>query len=414
MKTPADPDPVALAGPLGEGGSADLVVVGAGVLGTWTALLARRAGRTTALVDAYGAGHPRATSGDETRIMRSSHAGDAFYARWSRQARDRWLDFAEERHIRLFVQAGALWFARRADGFEAASIATLGDLGIPVERLTADEVRARWPQVTIDDGEWAAFEPEAGLLLARRGVMAVAGAFAELGGRFAIAAVRPGRREGRRLIEVVTADGGQQVGDQFVFACGPWLPRLFPEHLGARIRVTKQDVMYLGPAGGDVRFSASRFPCWVDYDVAFYGIPGVDERGFKIAPDRYGPVFDPSSGERSVDPESVRLTRAYAARRFPSLATAPIVETRVCQYETTADTHFIVDRHPDYDNVWLVGGGSGHAFKHGPVLGAYVVGLLDGESPGSDEARFALDRPRSTEVGLRTGADEMVGDWQGY
>jgi glycine/D-amino acid oxidase-like deaminating enzyme len=152
----------------------------------------------------------------------------------------------------------------------------------------------------------------------------------------------------------------------------------------------------------------------VDYDAAFYGVPAADGRGFKLAPDRYGPVFDPSFGERMVDPESARLTRAYVARRFPALAAQPFVETRVCQYETTPDTHFLIDRHPEWSNVWLVGGGSGHGFKHGPAIGEYVLALLDGSTPGDEEQRFALDRPRRSETGVRTGGDAIVRTWQGY
>ena len=179
--------------------------------------------------------------------------------------------------------------------------------------------------------------------------------------------------------------------------------------------MTKQDVCYFGPAGGDRRFDADALPCWVDYDAAYYGIPAVDGRGLKIAPDRYGPVFDPSHGDRLVDPETVRLARRYLAHRFPALADAPIVETRVCQYETTPDTHFVIDRHPDWENAWLVGGGSGHGFKHGPVIGRYVVERLGGAPAGPREARFALDRPRvPAATGMRTGADSMAADWDGY
>ena len=135
----------------------------------------------------------------------------------------------------------------------------------------------------------------------------------------------------------------------------------------------------------------------------------------KLAPDRYGPVFDPSHGERIVDPESVRLARRYLARRFPSLADAPVVETRVCQYETTPDTHFILDRHPGYDNVWIAGGGSGHGFKHGPVIGAYLIDADGGRRPRrrSDE-RFGLDHERVPRPNMRTGADGMVEGWSDW
>ncbi len=392
----------------------DLVVVGAGTMGAWTARLAQLSGRQTLLVDAWGAGHPRATSGGETRISRASHGDDELYTRWSRRARDAWIAFGEEIGEPVFVEAGCLWFGSRRDGFETRSATTLERNGIPVERLTPAEIRERWPQVAVGDDELAVFEPEAGFLFARRAVAAVARSVVRLGGRFELAVVRPGRIEGGRLVDVVTADGSRLAAAEFVFACGPWLPRLFPQVVGDLIRVTKQDVFFVGPAGGDGRFAAERMPAWVDYDAAFYGVPAADGRGFKLAPDRYGPVFDPSSGERIVDPDSARLARAYLARRFPDLADRPFVETRVCQYETTSDTHFLIDRHPEWSNVWLVGGGSGHGFKHGPAIGEWVVGRLDGHEPEGDERRFGLDRQASPGAALRTGGDEIARSWSGY
>ena len=392
----------------------DLIVVGAGTMGAWTALRARRGGRDTLLVDAYGAGNPRATSGDETRIIRASHGADNYYTRWSRQARQAWIELGDETGEEIFVEAGALWFAHREDGFEAASYSTLSAEGIPVERLDPPAIEARWPVVSAGDLAFAVFEPEGGVLMARRGVAAVVRAFERAGGEFALASTSVGRHEGRRLLDVVDATGRRFTADEFVFACGPWLPRLFPEVVGDLIRVTKQDVLFMGPPGGDERFGSDHLPSWVDYDAAFYGVPGVDGRGPKVAPDRYGPVFDPSLGDRIVDPESVRLTRAFVARRFPGLANQPIIETRVCQYETTPDTHFVIDRHPDYDNVWLVGGGSGHGFKHGPMIGRHVVSLLDGAAPSEDETRFAIDRPRQPTTGMRTSGDSIVTSWEGY
>ncbi len=389
----------------------DVVVVGAGVMGAWTALQARRQGWRTTLIDAFGAGHSRATSGDETRIIRASHGADPFYARWSREAREAWIALGEAAGERLFVPAGALWFARTDDGFEGASESTLRELGIPVERLSPKALAARWEQIDARDLAFAIFEPEAGLLMARRGVAAVARQFETEGGQFELAWATPGKRRGRRLEAVVTDKGARYVADQFVFAAGPWLPRLFPEVVGDRIRVTKQDVVFVGSPPGDGRFRADELPCWVDYGAAFYGIPSVEGRGMKLAPDRYGPVFDPSHGERIVDPESVRLARRYLVRRFPDLADAPVVETRVCQYEITPDSHFVIDRHPDLDNVWLVGGGSGHGFKHGPVIGRHVVGRLDGASLAPGEERFGLGHHRVPQATLRTGADGMVENW---
>ncbi len=392
----------------------DVVVIGAGVFGTWSALLARRAGWSVTLVDAYGIGHPRATSGDETRIIRSGHGDDAFYTASSRRSRKKWIELGDEAGERIFVECGVLWFAHRDDGFETASSVTFEAEGVPHESITADAVAERWPHIASDEWTWALYEPEGGLLMARRGVMTTGRLFARAGGRFELASMWPGAADGRRLLDVVAADGSRLAGGEFVFACGPWLPRLFPELLENVIRVTKQDVVFFGPPGGDGQFAAEWMPCWVDYDASYYGIPSVDGRGPKIAPDRYGPVFDPSSGERVVDPDSIRLARRFIGRRFPALVDAPVVETRVCQYETTPDTNFILDRHPDYDNVWLVGGGSGHGFKHGPTIGETVVARLSGSPARPGEEQFGLSHTRELATGKRTGGDSIVSGFRGY
>ena len=390
------------------GRSPDLVVAGAGVMGAWIARRALDGGRRTMLVDAYGVAHSRATSGDESRIIRASHGPDAFYTRWSREAREDWIALGRDLDAPIYVPSGAAWFAHRADAFEDASIATLRSQGVPVERLTTDEAKARWPGLRTEDLAFVEYEPEGGLLMARRGVQATVRAFEAGGGRLERARLRPGAARGRVLQEVIADDGTRTAAAEFVFALGPWLPRVFPQVLGSVISVTKQDVLFFGPRAGDDGWDAARFPSWVDYDLAYYGIPSVDGRGVKVAPDTYGAPFDPDDGERLVDAETVRLARDYMSVRMPDLASRPIVETRVCQYEATPDTHFVIDRHPDFDNVWLVGGGSGHGFKHGPVIGRYVVERLNGRPDGPDDERFSIARPRELRVGLRSGADTLA------
>ena len=222
----------------------------------------------------------------------------------------------------LFVPAGALWFAHETDGFEAASEATMRADGIPTERLSPAEISARWPQLAADDLTFAVYEPEAGLLMARRGVAAVARIFKAEGGAFELAWVEPGARDGRRLQDVVDANGSRHEADRFVFACGPWLPRLFPDVLGGRDPVTKQDVVFVGPPAGDARFGADQLPCWVDYGAAFYGIPAVDGRRHEGRPGslRTGLRPDPRRadrrpGERAAGPPLPGETLPRPGRR---------------------------------------------------------------------------------------------------
>ena len=396
--------------------TSDLIVIGAGTMGAWTAYWAQvGGGRRVTLLDAWGVAHPRATSGDETRITRSAHGSDRLYTRWSRRSLQHWQHFQEEWGVTLLERSGVLWFGGRADGFEARSAEVLTTESIPFEWLSLDEVAARWPQIaTAEEMEAALYEPEGGVLYARRGTQAVVSAFQREGGTFALGGVRAGRGEGGRLLEVVDSEGHSWSGDQFVFACGPWLPRVFPQLLRDVIRVTKQDVLFMGPTAGDDRFHTQAMPAWADYHAAYYGIGATPENGFKIAPDRLGALFDPSRGDRAVDPESVRLARAYLKRRFPDLAAAPLVGTRVCQYESTPDGHFLIAPHPGYDNVWLAGGGSGHGFKHGPRIGEYLVrrmdGLPEGAQDDTDERRFRIG-PRLPGSAARTAGDDMASGW---
>jgi sarcosine oxidase len=389
------------------GDAPDLVVIGAGVMGLWTALHALESGRRVTVIDAFGPGDARQTSSDETRITRASHGSDAVYARWSRAALRAWIELGEVTGDPLFVPCGVTWFAHREDGFETASESTLRALGIPVERLSPGEIAARWPAIATADLAFGLFEPQAGVLRARAGIRAAAAAFRARGGTLQVAHVRPGQVAGDRLLDVVGHDGSRVTADAFVFAAGPWLPKLFPDLVGDLVSVTKQDVVHLGPAPGDDRFDSARFPAWIDFDEAIYGIPAIDGHGPKIPPDAYGRPWDPDTEDRIVDAASVATVRGYLARRVPDLARRPVTESRVCQYEATPDTHFVLDRHPGLRNVWIAGGGSGHAFKQGPEIGRYVAALVDGRTPpdAPPDDRFSVTRDRRAGMGVRAGSD---------
>ncbi len=172
------------------------------------------------------------------------------------------------------------------------------------------------------------------------------------------------------------------------------MPKLFPNLLGDLIHVTRQEVFFLGTPAGDNRFDPHNLPTWLDINELVYSLPNLDNRGFKIAIDKHGPPFDPDTDARIVDPESVKAVRAYLRRRLPLLADAPVLESRVCQYENTANGDFLIDRHPEFENVWLVGGGSGHGFKHGPAIGEHVEALISGTA--EVELRFALATKEQT------------------
>lgn len=356
---------------------APVVVVGGGAFGAWTALQLREMGHRVTLVDAYGPGNSRATSGDETRQIRCGYGDRELYSRSALRAFAAWRARQEEFGVSLMMQTGRLQLAPDWTPGLRATQATLGKLGVAVEAITHDDLRKRYPQMNPEGVGIGLLEPGASVLRAKQAILAVAAAFKRKGGTVTIARATPGRSQGRKLLDLDTAGGDRIAAEQFVFACGPWLPRLFPALLGSKIQVPGRDVLYFGTPAGDTRFSFPNFPNYSEDRC--YGFANIDERGFKVCTTTGAASFDPDTDERIVTPHEVRRARAYLALRFPALKDQPVIETRVCQLENTADEHFIIDRHPDYDNVLIAGGGSGHGFKHGPVIGEYIAKRAIGE-----------------------------------
>ena len=365
----------------------DVVVVGAGVFGSWTAWHLAKRKLKVLVLDAYGAAHPRASSGGETRIIRMSYAADEIYTRWSQRSLVQWKELSAACGQPLFQQTGVLWLEGADDLRLRESQATLERCGIPHEVMDNAELTKRYPQVNFDGVSRGLLEPGSGVLLARRAVQTVMEEAKKKGAEFLIAqAVTP---DGSGPItKLATSRCGAFSAGHFVFACGPWLGKVFPELLGQRIFPTRQEVFFFGSPAGDARFAPPALPTWLFNHDEVYGMPDIESRGLKMARDAHGERIDPDTQSRIVTAEGAEWARNYVARRFPALKDAPIVETRVCQYENTSNGDFLIDRHPDMPNVWLAGGGSGHGFKHGPALGEYVAAQICGE--GKAEPRFSL------------------------
>ena len=367
--------------------SYDVVVIGAGVFGTWTAWHLARRKQKVLLLDAYGAAHARASSGGETRIIRMSYAKDEIYTRWSQGSLAQWKELSASSGQQLFQRTGVLWMEGEQAGRLIDSQATLKRCGIEQEMMDNATLRKRYPQMNFEGVGRGLLEPQSGVLLARRGVQTALEAAKRAGVEFRIGQVVTPSGRGR-LGNIAAASCGTFSAGQFVFACGPWLGKVFPELLGKRIFPTRQEVFFFAIPAGDTRFALPALPAWLFNHDEVYGMPDIEWRGLKMARDTHGERMDPDTQSRIVTPEGAEWARNYVGRRFPALKNAPIVETRVCQYENTSNGDFLIDRHPDMPNVWLAGGGSGHGFKHGPAFGEYLAGQICGE--GKPEPRFSL------------------------
>ncbi len=342
----------------------DVAVVGAGVFGAWTAFHLTRAGKRVLIVDQHGQGNTRSSSGGETRIIRMSYGADDIYTRSSIRSLKLWKQFFPE----MFSQSGVLVAGPSRDSYLAASRKSLSSAKYRHEWLDTQSLRRHFPEIAFDRNACGIYEPLSGVLFARRAVQSVVDAAVAQGASY----------ENRRIERP-----DPKLARTWVFACGPWLPQLFPRVIGGRIRPTRQEVFFFGTPSG-----FAQLPCWIAFREGVYTIPPADGRGFKLAIDEHGPLFDPENGDRNVSAASVARARSILRRRFPALAGAPLLETRVCQYENTSNGDFLIDRHPDHENVWLAGGGSGHGFKHGPYVGEYLAAQISGR--GQPEPRFSL------------------------
>jgi len=352
------------------------VVVGAGVFGASTARELAHRGWDVRLVEQYAPGNVRSGSGGDTRLLRFSHGDAEWYTLLARRALELWRELEAQTGVHLFEPVGLAWFDTGDGDFTQRSEQTLRRLGIPCERLSPDESARLYPSLGVEGLRSTLFEPDAGVLYARTATRLLARGLP----------VEPAR----------ATPGDPPHADVVVWACGAWLPALFPELVEQR--VTRRDIFFVGVDG-----TWTGTPGFCEYAGPYYGHGELGGFGFEIAWDGPGEEIDPDSVERVPEAESEQLARGYLGRRFPALAGAPLVGARVCQYDLTTDTHFLFDRHPERDNWWLLGGGSGHGFKHGPALAEYVADCIEGRR--APQPFHALG-PREGNAGLRTATAE--------
>lgn len=360
---------------LGLPKGSSVTVVGAGAFGGWTALYLLRKGFEVRLIDAWGPGNSRSSSGDETRVIRSTYGDNETYFNLNVRALELWKENQQRWNKKLFYNAGVIWFCYdEKTPMVDASIPFTKKHKMEYEYLSPSQISKRYAAIQTSDLHHAWYDRYGGYLKARESCQAVLDGFIAEGGTYIQSHVVPGSLQSGELKDIKLSNGVTLQSDAYVFACGSWLGQVFPEVLGNVITCTKQEVFYFGvPKEHSLQYD--QLPAWVDVDGKdfYYGIPGNAHRGFKIGVDKRGGKFDPTSGERISDPQVLADARKFIAQRFPGLKDAPVVESRVCPYENSPDGNFIFQSHPEATNLWFLGGGSGHGFKHGPALGELVA-----------------------------------------
>lgn len=362
----------------------DFAVVGAGAFGAWAALHLQRAGAQVALVDQYGPANSRATSGGETRGVRTGYGDRAhglLWTRWAKRAIEKWNAWDEQWQDmmlpRVFFTTSDLIMRDEWTDFMEETRTHWDEAGVRYEVLDAEEVSRRWPVIDLSGITVALYELDAGVVRARRAIESVARVFRQAGGELKTAHATLGGRTGRSLDALRLRPDEPFSAGAYVFALGPWYPKAFPELMGKRLRIPIGNVAYLRTPPGDNRYTFPNLPSYNFPGVTGWPALAPDNRGFRV---RTGgrPPDDPDTSRRWLTEEDLKRPLEFVRERFPGLADAPVGETRSCHYELSVTRNFFFDHHPDFDNVWLAGGGSAEGFKFGPVIGEYLAGRVLG------------------------------------
>lgn len=348
-----------------------IAIVGAGAMGGWCALKLQEAGACVTLYDFKGPGNPHSSSGDDSRVFRHTYANPV-YTKLAKRARTLWLEYQARWNTPLYRETGLLWLVgTESDQVETQGMAHLKQEEIPYEILSATEIQSRYPGLSTTGIRFALFEQQAGFLYAETACKKVVNEFIKADGIYLQEKCLPCWDGSRFHLEL--SNGSKAQADYYLFACGSWLGTLFPDWLGQMIRPTRQELFYFSLPQNQIPL----LPVWADHGEEFwYGIPDPKSGTFKIANDTRGLAFDPDQSDRIPSQEKLDAARTKMASRFPFMAKAPLVQSRVCHYENTPDFGLIFDHHPESENLWVLGGGSGHGFKHGPALGELVASQL--------------------------------------
>lgn len=368
------------------------VVIGAGIWGASTAYYLQKAGAHVTLYDMWEPGNVRSGSGGSSRIIRLVYGQDEIYTRWTAEAYQLWRELLGLQFHEYYQETGALWMVHHHQtAYLDASMPILKKHGYLLEKIDFSTAEKRFKEFDYEGIEHLYYEPQAGLLFANKCCAKIVSLFQEIGGTYKRRYISL-NRQGNHL--TVEADGKSLTADQFVFACGPWNAKLFPEILAENSYCSKQDTYFFAPPAHLLKtFEAPHMPIWLEYDMdspMYYGMPHHLGKGIKIAYDERSESFDPDNRDRTISKHRFEAAKAFLAHRFPSLRDATLTSAEICQYENSLDGHFILDRHPQYRHIVILGGSSGHGFKLGPALGKYMAHIL--VKNATFPSTFSLDR----------------------
>jgi sarcosine oxidase len=353
----------------------DVIVIGVGGMGSATCFeLARRGVRVLGL-EQFDIGHDRGSSHGQTRVIRTAYYEHPSYVPLVRRSFERWYDLEQRTDRKLLTECGCVNIGRAGsmilDGVRQAA----REHGLRVKELSGVELREWCPPLRFGDDYCGALEREAGFLFVEECVRAHADAAHSMGATIETGVTVREWTATPLGVRVVT-DGANFEAGRLVITVGPWAGELL-QSWGKPLTVMRQTMLWFGTQD-DSQFRRNRFPIYLAEvpEGYFYGLPVIDAAGHKVARHYGAPESaKPDDFVRDVTESDEVPVREFLNRYLPQV-NGPLNRAQVCTYTMTPDRHFILDRHPEHDNVAIAAGFSGHGFKFAPVVGEIMADLV--------------------------------------
>ncbi|MCS7054724.1 MAG: N-methyl-L-tryptophan oxidase [Thermoflexales bacterium] len=370
----------------------DVIVIGAGVMGSAAAYHLAKDGWRTLLIERFQIAHTYGSSHGESRIFRFAY-NNPDYARLAMQSYPHWRALEAASGERLLEVIGGLDIAHEpAHHPDVEAVAkALAQVGGRFELLDADQIRARYPQWRLGDAAMAVFSPDSGFLRATRCVQVMVEQAVKHGATVReqepVTAILPGQP-----VAVLTGVG-RYSADKVIITGGAWINDLI-RHVSLQlpVRVEQAQVTYFTPLRNAESFQRERFPIFIHWrnPIPSYGFPIIDRPGIKVGFHYEGYFVHPDMPRTPRD-ETTRQVLAYVREHLPDAAGAPF-EPTACLYTNMPDEDFVIDFAPGFDNIVICSACSGHGFKFGAGIGRALADLVEHGATDMNIAHVRLRR----------------------
>lgn len=365
--------------------------------------LAKATDREILILDRYGIPNEYSSSNDINRVFRYSYGSDKLYIQMAIKSLELWKQLEQESGENLLTPTGLLLLYgddENSNRFCDATYKTLTELELGAEKLAQRDLAKRFPQFHSDQ---AILDPHGGVLLASRVLAALEKLVVRLG-------VKVQRGQAKEIVQSdkphLTMRNDQEIYfEKIVVTTGSWSNSLLKDNL-VRVSPTRQQLIYLWPAHGLEQFLPKSCP--VFFTDKHYGLPAAGIDGVKISAKELQELVDPDAAKRTIDDQQIQECREACRKFIPSLEDAEVVRSKVCIYDMTPNSDFVMDLDPSNSDMVYGYGFSGHGFKFAPLIGKLLAQLVLDQKPSIDLDTFSAlpSERRPATIGAHLGKGE--------